>query len=183
MVSIGDRAVDLVKGHVSRGAVATRVVAQILNARVGIGRAEECVQPGVVSGVVLRLRLAEAGVRANEQIAGVENRHLLEILEHHREGAVVFPFVGPGRRAGVGGRIQLRSSTHRKRVVCREVIVQGQTDLLQVVRALNAPGRLARRLHGREQERDQHRDDGDDHQQLDQSEAFLGTAKHALPFV
>ena len=51
------------------------------------------------------------------------------------------------------------------------VIVQSETDLLEVVRALCTTGGLAPRLHGREQERDEHGNDGDDHQQLDQREA------------
>jgi len=48
--------------------------------------------------------------------------------------------------------------------------VQGQAELLQVVDALGATGRLAGRLHGRQEQGDQHADDGDDHQQLDQRE-------------
>jgi hypothetical protein len=43
--------------------------------------------------------------------------------------------------------------------------------LFQVVAALGAAGRLPRRLHGREQQGDQDRDDGDDNQQLDQCES------------
>jgi hypothetical protein len=41
-----------------------------------------------------------------------------------------------------------------------------QAKLLEVVDALNAPGRL----HGRQQEGEQDRDDRDHHQQLDQRE-------------
>jgi hypothetical protein len=56
------------------------------------------------------------------------------------------------------------------------VVVTGQTDLLQVVDALGAAGRLARRLHGGKQESDQNCDDGDDDQEFDQREstAILG---------
>jgi hypothetical protein len=50
------------------------------------------------------------------------------------------------------------------------VIGDGQRDLLEVVGALGAAGG---RLHGRQQERDQYGDDGDDDQQLDQGEAAL----------
>jgi len=50
------------------------------------------------------------------------------------------------------------------------VIVHGQGDLLEVVDALGAPGGLARRLHCRQQQGDQHGDDRDDDQQLDQRE-------------
>jgi len=49
--------------------------------------------------------------------------------------------------------------------------VHAQADLLQVIDALRPPGRFARGLHGGEQQRDQDRDDGDDHQELDQGEA------------
>ena len=51
------------------------------------------------------------------------------------------------------------------------VVVQRQADLLQVVDALGPPGRLARRLHGGQEQGDQHGDDGDDDQQLDQRES------------
>ena len=52
------------------------------------------------------------------------------------------------------------------------LLVSGQRDpdLLQVVDALAPPRRLAGRLHGRQQQRDQHADDGDHHEQLDQRE-------------
>ena len=52
------------------------------------------------------------------------------------------------------------------------VVVQGQADLLQVVRALGAAGRLAGRLHGGQQQGDQDGDDGDHDQQLDQRESW-----------
>ena len=56
------------------------------------------------------------------------------------------------------------------------VVVHRQADLLEVIGALNAAARLARRLHGRQEQGDQDRDDGDDHQQLDQCES--GTIFH-----
>jgi hypothetical protein len=49
--------------------------------------------------------------------------------------------------------------------------VQGQADLLEVVLALGSRRRLADLLHGGQEQADEHRDDGDDHQQLDQREA------------
>ena len=49
-------------------------------------------------------------------------------------------------------------------------VVMGQADLLQVVGAADAGGGLADLLDGRQQQADQHRDDGDHHQQLDQRE-------------
>ena len=48
------------------------------------------------------------------------------------------------------------------------VIVHRQADLLEVVRALDAPGRLPGCLHRGQQESDQDGDDGDDYQQLNQ---------------
>jgi hypothetical protein len=54
------------------------------------------------------------------------------------------------------------------------VIVERQTDLLEVVAALHSPGRLARRLHGRQQHRDQDADDRDDHEELNQRKAAIG---------
>jgi hypothetical protein len=49
--------------------------------------------------------------------------------------------------------------------------VECQTDLPQIVRALRAPGGFARRLDGRQDQRGEQPDDGDDHQQFDQREA------------
>ena len=45
-----------------------------------------------------------------------------------------------------------------------------EADLLQVVRALDAGRGVADLLHGGQQETDQHRDDGDHHEQFDQRE-------------
>src|SRR5436305_1315307 len=56
------------------------------------------------------------------------------------------------------------------------MVVHGQADLLEVVGALEARGRLAHLLDGGEQEADQHGDDGDDDQQLDQREGASATA-------
>ena len=48
--------------------------------------------------------------------------------------------------------------------------MNGEPQLLEVVGALGAAGRLARGLHGREQQCDQYRNDRDDDQELDQRE-------------
>ena len=48
--------------------------------------------------------------------------------------------------------------------------VQSEADLLHVVRALRAGSRIAYFLHGGDQQGDEDRDDGDDHQQLDKRE-------------
>ena len=50
--------------------------------------------------------------------------------------------------------------------------VGGQANLLEIVLAFHAVGRLANFLHGRQQEADEDRDDGDDDEQLDEREAW-----------
>ena len=49
--------------------------------------------------------------------------------------------------------------------------MRSQRKLFQMIAALKISGRFPRRLHGRQQQADQHRDDGDDHQQFDQRES------------
>ena len=49
-------------------------------------------------------------------------------------------------------------------------IVDGDADLLEVVGAGHAVGRLAHFLHGGNQQADEHGDDGDHHEQFDQRE-------------
>ena len=58
--------------------------------------------------------------------------------------------------------------THREHIVRRVVVVQGEPDLFEIVGALNPPRRLARSLDGRQEQRDQDRDDRDHDQQLDE---------------
>jgi len=56
------------------------------------------------------------------------------------------------------------------------IVVERDADLLQVIRAIDPPCRLAGGLHGGQEQGDQDRDDGDHHQELDQREA----AQHPL---
>ena len=51
------------------------------------------------------------------------------------------------------------------------IIVQGHTQLLQIVVALRAAGGLASGLDGRQQQGHQDPDDGDHHQQFDERES------------
>ena len=48
------------------------------------------------------------------------------------------------------------------------VVVQGEADLLEVIDALRSAGGLAGGLHGRQEQRDEHANDCDDHEQLDE---------------
>ena len=68
-------------------------------------------------------------------------------------------FFCPSRRADAG----------RELPEAAVVVVQGQPQLLEVVAALQAGGGLADLLHGGEEQPDEDGDDGDHHQQLDQS--------------
>jgi len=58
------------------------------------------------------------------------------------------------------------------------VIVHCQFDLLQVVATLRAAGCFPRLLHGWQQQRNQNRDDCDDHEQFDQRKARSATIRH-----
>ena len=66
----------------------------------------------------------------------------------------------------VDGRIATpgRDREWWENVVGRVIVVKCQPNLFQVVRALNSSRRLAGRLNGGQQQRDQHRDDRDDYQ-------------------
>ena len=79
--------------------------------------------------------------------------------------------VGIGREAAALAVDQSPQPARREAIVDAVVVVDRQADLLEVVLALGASGRFARRLHGRQQQSDQHADDGDDHQQFDERKA------------
>jgi hypothetical protein len=61
-------------------------------------------------------------------------------------------------------------------------VVEGEADLFEVVGAPRPGGRLPHPLHRRQQQPDQHREDGDDDQQLDEGEsrtAVTGSTPHS----
>ena len=70
------------------------------------------------------------------------------------------------------GMIPGAGGTHGEGALLVVVIVQRQAELVEVVGALGPVGRLAHLLNRGEQQRDQHRDDGDDHQQLNERESL-----------
>jgi hypothetical protein len=57
------------------------------------------------------------------------------------------------------------------------MIVQGEADLPEIVGASQPARRFAHALHGRHQQAHQDRDDGDDHQQLDERKAGARPAR------
>ncbi len=58
------------------------------------------------------------------------------------------------------------------------VVVQGQAELLEVVRALRPPRGLAGRLDRGQQQRDENGDDCDDDEQLDQGKTLTNFSIH-----
>src|SRR5439155_21247642 len=95
---------------------------------------------------------------------------LLDIWQEAGEGRIRV-------RCGRGDRVD---AVGRKAVVRVFEVVQGQANLLKVVLALSAGGRLADLLHRRQQQPDEHGDDGDHNEQFDQGEpaAALGRTVH-----
>ena len=76
-------------------------------------------------------------------------------------------------REAPSGPIRNGPAAHGERGVDVVVVVERQTDLLQVVLALHAAGRLARLLHGGKQQSNQQGDDGHHDQQFNQGEAAI----------
>ena len=77
--------------------------------------------------------------------------------------------LGVGVQVGRGQNLALRGQGP----VGALEVERGQAELLEVVHALRAAGRLACRLHGGQEQRDQDRDDRDHDQQFDQCETGL----------
>ena len=61
-------------------------------------------------------------------------------------------------------------ASRRKEVVDIMIAVTGQAKLLEVVGALHAVGGLTHLLHRGQEQADQHRDDGNHHQELNEGE-------------
>ena len=78
------------------------------------------------------------------------------------DGELLHPIQREGGPAPAGAVVIERNGIHQRQVARGKdadgvvVIVQGDADLLQIIAALNSPGRLSGGLDGRQQERDQH---------------------------
>jgi hypothetical protein len=72
-----------------------------------------------------------------------------------------------------------------RRVSSREVVIVVKRDpkLLEIVLAGHPAGGLAGGLYRREQEGDEHADDGDDDEELDEGEAAVGGVSRSSPNV
>jgi hypothetical protein len=61
------------------------------------------------------------------------------------------------------------------------VVVQSDADLLQIIGALDSPGGFSGRLDRRQQQGNQHGDNGDDDEQFDQGEGSTMMHSDGLP--
>ena len=102
--------------------------------------------------------------RAQVEVHGVVHRSLLEERQHADEAAKVLGIRAPVRRVEQGSRVGPTGED----AVDVVVVLSRQTQLLQVVDALNPAGGFASGLNGRQQQRDEHGDDGNHHKKLDQ---------------
>src|SRR5262249_6518175 len=100
----------------------------------------------------------------------VPQRGLIEVGQHHYDAAHFVVVVGPAR-------------LRRQRGVGRFIVVDRQPQLLQVVLTLRSPRGFPRLLHGRQQQRDQDRNDGDHHQKFDERKPALISFHFLRPFL
>src|SRR5436853_455372 len=66
----------------------------------------------------------------------------------------------------------------RKIIFCRHILLQRFAEIALIVHARRLSGRLARTVHGRQQQGHEHADDGDDNQKLDQSKTVTSMRVH-----
>src|SRR5262249_11092992 len=124
---------------------------------------------------VLRQGVAAAvGVERDGEVEGVVDVRLFEVRGQLRQPGPAEAGRGQVRVPG-GDNVRVAGGEVPPGVV---VQVAGQAELVQVVAALDAAGRLAGLLHRRQQQSDEDGDDGDHHQEFDQGEGV--PAAHGL---
>ena len=130
-----------------------------------VGRTNERLDPRRERRVVDRPRVHRAlrPLGGVVEVDRVIDRGLVHLAQGQRKEAMPAPGGQAVQRALLPG-----DRARREDAVGGLVVVQGDAELLEVVRARGAPGGLAGRLHRRQGERDQDRDDRDRDQQLDQ---------------
>src|SRR5262249_48950532 len=111
---------------------------------------------------------------ARIEIHGMKDRALLDVGQDAGESAEI---ARPKRSW------TLRDDNRRWRHPAPHllIVVDRQTELLEVVGALDSPRGLAGRLDRGQEQGDQHGDDGDDDQELDQGEALAAFDHGCLP--
>ena len=178
----------VLRDEVRRHAVAAGVVVEHAGAAgvAAVGHRDRAVVPAVagVAGIAEADDLAVAGapegadggavgravlgqVDHQARVERVVDVALLVELRHRHELAEVLSDPAAARRRVA----KLIGVAHREAAVDVVVVLHRQGELLEVVGALCPACGLAGRLHRRQQQGDQHADDGDDHEQLDQGEA------------
>src|SRR5262249_47923851 len=97
----------------------------------------------------------------------IEERRLIEI---GKQGNPSGEILDSGCRQGFHSTASGRLCAVWEHIGLLVIVVQGQSDLLQIVLALRPSCCLAGLLNGRQQQGDEDSDDRDHHQQLDQGE-------------
>ena len=140
------------------------VAGELFVAGAGVGGAVVVRNLGaaVDRGVVHPAALAPTGVDAEVDV--VPHGLLFHEGQHVRQHAEVV-FVDFAAEDVVVRQVR------RRLAVGVHVVGEPDAEVVQVGGALRPPGRFAGHLNGRQQQADQHADDGDDHQQLDEGEA------------
>ena len=112
------------------------------------------------------------GVGAAVEIDLVVDHGLIQLRQQLSKRRKAVPI--PRGRAAVGGsrpvvgRRNVHDPSRRKHPERIGIVMQGESQLLQVVATLRPAGRFAGLLDRRQQQGNQHGDDGDHHQQFDQ---------------
>ena len=123
----------------------------------------------VFAGMVVGVSLVRSAWNSSlvESLAGVAQSLLLEIGHDVVDPAARLLLAG----AAVGiADVEMAPTVGGITSGGVGVVIDRQGELLQVVLALNLASRLACRLNGRQQQGNENADDGDDHQQFNESE-------------
>ena len=111
-----------------------------------IRRAKETIETSCRYGLVDKIAVIAGVVPGSDrEIGGVEQRLLFEKTQHSGKRAPITVCLLQSQRSVL---IPRGEGTRWHGFVGAQVVVQGQADLLHVVDTLDAPRRLARRLHG-----------------------------------
>lgn len=130
----------------------------------------------VARAAVNRDRRGSEGDDVLKQVAAADaslfvQRSLLDIWKQKRAPGPAFGVVDRVSRGCTGRELRVGlvlDAAGRKFAVGLLVVVQSNSDLAEMVLALHSPGGFASRLHCRQEQGNEHADDGDDNEQLDE---------------